>query len=48
MTDAKMETSLPGIFACGDIRTTAFRQVVTAAWDGAIDDHGADEYIASH
>ena len=48
ITDAKMETSLPGIFACGDIRTTPFRQVVTAAGDGAIAAHGADEYISSH
>ncbi len=42
------ETTLSGLFACGDVTTTPFRQVVTAASDGAIASHSADEYISSH
>ncbi len=44
----KKETNLSGLFACGDVTTTPFRQVVTAASDGAIASHSADEYISSH
>ena len=45
VTDDSMETTLPGLFACGDVRNTTVRQVVTAASDGAKAAHGADEYI---
>jgi len=45
ITDAEMRTSVPGIFAAGDVRNTPFRQVVTAAADGAIAAHYASEYI---
>ena len=44
-TDAHMMTSVPGIFAIGDVRDTPFRQIVTAAADGAIAAHYASEYI---
>lgn len=44
-TDARMMTSIPGLYAVGDVRDTVFRQIVTAAADGAIAAHYASEYI---
>ena len=46
-TDGAQRTSLSGIYAAGDVTTTSFRQVVTAASDGAKASHSADEYIQS-
>jgi thioredoxin reductase (NADPH) len=45
VADSKLATSVPGLFAAGDVRSGAFRQVVTAAADGAIAAHYAAEYI---
>ena len=44
-TDSHMMTSISGIFAIGDVRDTPFRQIVTAAADGAVAAHYASEYI---
>ena len=44
-TDAKMETSVPGIFAAGDIRDTVLRQIITAVSDGAVAAMSAYHYI---
>ena len=43
-----METNVPGIFAAGDIRVNAARQVVTSAGDGATAAIRADHYITDH
>ena len=40
------ETSIPGVYAVGDVRTKALRQIVTAVADGALAVHMAEEYIA--
>ena len=47
VTDERMATSVPGLFAAGDVRTTPFRQVVTAVSDGAVAAHNAAAYIDS-
>ena len=39
-------TSLPGVYAVGDVRAKAVRQVVTATADGAAAIHFAQEYLA--
>ena len=40
------ETSLPGVYTVGDVRTKALRQIVTAVADGAIAAHQAESYLA--
>ena len=40
------KTNIPGVFAAGDIRTKAVRQIVTAASDGAVAVHFASEYLS--
>ena len=40
------ETNLPGVYAVGDVRTKAVRQIVTATADGAVAAHGIEEYLA--
>ena len=45
ITDENMETSVPGLFVAGDVRSKPFRQVVTAVSDGAIAAHVASERI---
>ena len=44
-TDENMQTSVPGIFAAGDVRVKSLRQVVTAAADGAIAAESARKFI---
>ena len=39
-------TSIPGVYAVGDVRTKALRQIVTAVADGAMAVHMAEEYLA--
>ncbi|MBF0258236.1 MAG: thioredoxin-disulfide reductase [Desulfamplus sp.] len=44
-TNGNMETSVPGIFAAGDVRTTPLKQIVTAVGDAAIAVMSAEHYI---
>ena len=45
VADETTRTSLPGVFAVGDVRTKAVRQIVTATADGAAAAHFAEEYL---
>ncbi len=45
--DETTKTNLPGVFAAGDVRTKAVRQIITAAADGAVAAHFAEEYVAN-
>jgi thioredoxin reductase (NADPH) len=47
LTDQRMESSEPGLFVAGDVRSSPFRQVVVAAAEGAIAAHCAAEYLAA-
>jgi thioredoxin reductase (NADPH) len=44
-TDQRMASSIPGLFAAGDVRASPFRQIVVAAAEGAIAAHSAGQYI---
>ena len=46
IADESTCTNLPGVFAVGDVRTKALRQVVTAVADGAVAVHYAEEYLS--
>lgn len=48
IADESTRTSAEGVFAVGDIRTKALRQVVTAVSDGAVAVHFAEEYLAEN
>lgn len=45
ITDGKMATSVPGIYAAGDVRTKTLKQIATAVGDGAIAAKSAEKYI---
>lgn len=47
LTDENMETSEPGVYACGDVRKKSVRQIANAVGDGAIAAIYAEKYIAS-
>lgn len=47
VTGPDMKTSIPGVFAAGDVRTTPLRQVVSAASDGAVAAMEAYHYLES-
>jgi thioredoxin reductase (NADPH) len=47
VTDDRMRTNIPGIFAAGDIRSKDCRQVATAVGDGAAAAHAVHAYLES-
>lgn len=47
LTDVDMHTNIPGVFGAGDVRAKTFRQVITAAADGAIAANQAEHYVSS-
>lgn len=47
MTNEKLETSIPGVFAIGDCRDKVSRQVAAAVGDGALVLTALDEYLHS-
>ena len=46
--DESTKTSIPGVYAVGDIRTKALRQIITAAADGANAAHAAEGWLSGH
>ena len=46
IADETTKTSLPGVYAVGDVRTKPLRQVVTAVADGAMAVHMAEEFLS--
>ncbi len=45
VTNENMETKVPGLYAAGDVRSKTFRQIITAASDGAIAANSAEKFI---
>ena len=45
VADESTRTGIPGVFAVGDVRTKALRQIVTAVADGAVAAHYAEEFL---
>lgn len=45
ITDENMQTNIKGVYAAGDVRKKAFRQITTAAADGTIAALAAEKYI---
>ena len=47
LADESTQTSIPGVYAVGDVRTKALRQIITAASDGANAAHHAESYLSA-
>lgn len=47
IADETTRTNLPGVYAVGDVRTKAVRQIVTATADGAVAAHEIEEYLST-
>jgi thioredoxin reductase (NADPH) len=44
-TDAECRTSIPGVFAAGDVRKKILKQIATAVGDGAVAAIMAEKYL---
>lgn len=47
VTDAEMTTSIPGVYAAGDIRSKRSRQIINAAGEGAVAELAAEHYLGN-
>jgi thioredoxin reductase (NADPH) len=47
LTDDRLRTSMPGVFAAGDVRQTHLRQISTAVGDGALAAMMAHDYLTT-
>ena len=45
LADETTRTNIPGVYAVGDVRQKALRQIVTATADGAVAAHFIEEYL---
>lgn len=45
VADETTVTNIPGVFAVGDVRTKALRQIVTAVADGAMAAHATEDFL---
>lgn len=45
ITNDRMETSIPGVYAIGDVRQKELRQIITAVGDGGVAGQNAFEYV---
>ena len=48
ITDERCQTTIPGLYAAGDVRAKTLRQIATASADGAIAAVEASEFLVSH
>lgn len=48
IADETTKTNIEGVYAVGDVRTKALRQVVTAVSDGAVAVHYIEEYLTNN
>lgn len=48
VADESTKTSVPGVFAVGDVRTKILRQIVTATADGAVASKAIEEYLLNN